>query len=81
MDAENLRDLRGMRERVRGGERGKAKVMLFGAFGGRGGEEEGEGEEGEEVEDPYYGGEEGFEVAFGQMVRFSEGFLREVGWK
>lgn len=72
MDGENLVELRRVEKRVRGGERGKAKVMLFGAFGGK---------EEEEVEDPYYGGEEGFEVAFGQMVRFSEGFLREVGWK
>ncbi|KAF2842032.1 phosphotyrosine protein phosphatases I [Patellaria atrata CBS 101060] len=78
MDKENLAYLRRMRERVskrRGeggseeaGERGLAKVMLWGDFG----------EGGEEVVDPYYGGGEGFEVAFEQMVRFSRGFLERL---
>ncbi|KAK6507237.1 hypothetical protein TWF481_005687 [Arthrobotrys musiformis] len=63
MDEENLGDL----ERRRPGG-SKAKVMMFGEFGGGR----------EVVEDPYYGGQRGFEVNFGQCGRFSEGFLREV---
>jgi low molecular weight phosphotyrosine protein phosphatase len=69
MDRENLADLRALREREvkrKGGEEGVGKVMLFGDFGGK---------KGEEVEDPYYGGNEGFEVAYEQAVRFSKGFL------
>ncbi|KAK6514275.1 hypothetical protein TWF506_008672 [Arthrobotrys conoides] len=67
MDEENLEDL----ERKRGGRGGKARVMLFGEFAG-----EGEGKR--VVEDPYYGGQRGFEVNFGQCWRFSEGFLGRV---
>jgi len=71
MDAENLADLEEERRRVarkRGGDEGLGKVMLFGEFGGKG----------EEVEDPYYGGEEGFEEAYLQAVRFSGGFLERL---
>ena len=46
-----------------------AKIMLFGDFTPH---------KGEEVIDPYYGADNGFEVAYEQMVRFSKGFLREV---
>lgn len=49
-------------------EDGLAHVMLFGAFGGKRGTEE-------IVEDPYYGGDEGFETAFEQVDRFSRNFL------
>jgi len=45
------------------------RVMLFGEFGGR---------KEEEVADPYYGGQEGFEIAYEQVVRFTNGFLRTV---
>ncbi|KAH6215955.1 phosphatase [Parastagonospora nodorum] len=72
MDAENLSDLEAERKSVvrkRGGEEGVGKVMLFGEFGGK---------KGEEVEDPYYGGEEGFEEAYRQAVRFSKGFLEKL---
>jgi len=50
-------------------EDGLAHVMLFGAFGGK--------KKGvkEIVDDPYYGGDEGFEVAFEQVDRFSRIFL------
>jgi len=47
----------------------KAKVVLFGEFGGRGKEE---------VDDPYYGGAEGFEVAYEQCVRLSKAWLKDV---
>lgn len=44
--------------------------MLFGDFGGV---------RGEEVVDPYYGAcNDGFEVAYEQMVRFSKGFVEQV---
>jgi len=32
----------------------------------------------EEVEDPYYGSNEGFDVAFEQCVRMSKGWMKEV---
>jgi low molecular weight phosphotyrosine protein phosphatase len=65
MDEENVRTL----ERMRKG-RGTARVELLGRFGGR---------EAEVVRDPYYdGGAEGFERAYEQCVRFTEGFCREV---
>ncbi|TKA73662.1 hypothetical protein B0A49_04454 [Cryomyces minteri] len=51
-------------ERARAG-----RVMLFGDFGGR---------PGEQVADPYYGAADGFDVAYAQMVRFSEGLLRHL---
>ena len=71
MDRENLRDLRRLEQRVikTDGDRARGKVMLFGDFGGR---------KGETVIDPYYGANDGFEIAYEQMVRFSEGFLRNI---
>lgn len=75
MDSDNLEDLESMRDRtrkkkglsreVKDGEKGH--VALFGDFGGR---------KGEEVVDPYYGADNGFDVAYEQMVRFSKGFMR-----
>lgn len=50
---------------------GLGKVMLFGEFGGKGGRKE-------EVEDPYYGGDDGFDVAYEQAVRFSKAFLKKL---
>ncbi|OBT99757.1 hypothetical protein VE01_02238 [Pseudogymnoascus verrucosus] len=52
---------------------GKAKVLLFGEYSGNG--------KVEQVEDPYYGGEEGFEVAYEQAVRFGTNFLEELRGK
>ncbi|KUJ11807.1 LMWPc-domain-containing protein [Mollisia scopiformis] len=66
MDRDNLRDLQRLQQRADG----KAKVMLFGEFGGK--------KRAEEVEDPYYGGRDGFEVAYEQIVRFSKNFLKET---
>jgi low molecular weight phosphotyrosine protein phosphatase len=78
MDADNLDDLNSMRNRAKS-KRGKAasqsmggkegKIMLFGDFGGR---------KKEEVIDPYYGADNGFDVAYEQMVRFSNGFLKHL---
>lgn len=77
MDDANLEDLRELRTRVvkkKGGEEGVGRVMLFGEFGG-----EMRGKRGEEVDDPYYGGKEGFDVAYQQAVRFSRCFLERLG--
>jgi low molecular weight phosphotyrosine protein phosphatase len=75
MDGMNMQDLKSMVKR-KGCDQGKAKVSLFGDFGGR---------KGEEVQDPYYGGGKGFEVAFEQLERFGKGLLdvieKEAGEK
>lgn len=68
MDSDNLRDLKALQKRK--GASGKAKVMLFGEFAGQGGLEE--------VADPYYGSNDGFEIAYEQCMRFSKNFLKEV---
>ena len=67
MDKSNLGDVKGRRISVIAENMGN--VMLFGDYGGR---------VGEEVVDPYYGGRNGFEIAYEQMVRFSKGFLKEI---
>lgn len=66
MDRDNLRDLQRIHQRAGG----KAKVMLFGEFAGK--------KRAEEVDDPYYGGRDGFEVAYEQCTRFSKNFLQET---
>jgi low molecular weight phosphotyrosine protein phosphatase len=67
MDKSNLSDI--LREqRKKPGS--KAKVMLFGEYSGTG--------KVEIVDDPYYGGHDGFETAYEQATRFSKNFLREV---
>jgi low molecular weight phosphotyrosine protein phosphatase len=68
MDRQNLRDLKRLESRAKNA---KAKVMLFGEWAGK----EGEGRTAEEVDDPYYGGRNGFEKAYEQCVRFSGNFL------
>ncbi|GAA6008599.1 hypothetical protein JCM11491_003362 [Sporobolomyces phaffii] len=47
----------------------KAKVALFGSY-----------DDGKDIVDPYYGGIEGFEKAYEQCVRYSEAFLKEIGY-
>lgn len=77
MDDDNLEDLLELRKREvkkRGGEEDVGMVMLFGDFGGK----QRKGGRGEEVVDPYYGGSEGFEVAWEQAVRFSKAFLEKL---
>lgn len=71
MDAENLEDMQDMRRRIvqkKKSEAGVGQVMLFGRFAGL-------GQKSEEVVDPYYGYNNGFDIAFEQMRRFSKGFL------
>lgn len=76
MDNENAYDLLRLKTRViknnHAGytkEKLSAKVMLFGDFGGK---------KGEQVADPYYGENNGFGVAYEQMVRFTKGFVAQV---
>lgn len=73
MDEENRSYLDAARRRlVKKGELsegGKGRVMLFGECGDKGEEE---------VGDPYYGGRDGFEIAYEQVQRFSKGFLKMV---
>ncbi|EXJ94860.1 hypothetical protein A1O1_03258 [Capronia coronata CBS 617.96] len=71
MDAYNLRDLQRLRRRVESkGQKPKAQVMLFGEFSGKG--------KAEEVVDPYYGADNGFEVVYEQVTRFSKNFLDHI---
>jgi low molecular weight phosphotyrosine protein phosphatase len=77
MDDNNLEDLLRLRQRElkkAGGEDGVGKVMLFGDFGGK----TRKGGRGEEVDDPYYGGNDGFDVAYEQAVRFTKAFLERL---
>ena len=67
MDRSNLSDLQRLH---RGNPDTKAKVMLFGEYSGTG--------TAEVVDDPYYGGRDGFERAFEQCSRFSRNFLQEI---
>ncbi|KKZ62146.1 hypothetical protein EMCG_03390 [[Emmonsia] crescens] len=84
MDGENLENLMEERGRVvragnQGEERGEgmkyAQVRLIGDFLPDGSAVEKVGG-GEVVGDPYYGGKEGFEEVYRQLVRLSEGFLK-----
>lgn len=71
MDKSNLSDvLREQRKKPGGSGSTRAKVMLFGEYSGTG--------QVEIVDDPYYGGHDGFETAYEQAERFSRNFLREV---
>lgn len=91
MDKYNLRDLLDVRESVvaslrkSGGAKGTrassggagakvAEVRLFGDFGPGGVLHDRVGG-GEVVQDPYYGGVNGFEEVYQQVVRFSKSFL------
>lgn len=67
MDRSNLSDLERLQ---RNNPDSKAKVMLFGEFSG--------GKRAEVVNDPYYGGNEGFTKAYEQCSRFTQNFLQEV---
>jgi low molecular weight phosphotyrosine protein phosphatase len=76
MDDDNLEDLNRLREREvkkKGGEEGVGRVMLFGEFGGKR-----RGTKGEEVQDPYYGADDGFTVAYEQSVKFGKVFLERL---
>ena len=71
MDASNLRDLEKLKRRVESkGQKSRAQVMLFGEFSGK--------SKAEQVEDPYYGRDNGFDVVFEQVKRFSSNFLKSL---
>lgn len=78
MDEDNYIDLRDMVESERAkkktrsalGEDALGKVHLFGEFGGKIAKEE--------IEDPYYGGRDGFMKAYEQVLRLGKGLLRHI---
>jgi len=74
MDQDNLIDMKDMvkRAKKRGLLSGEEmeKLHLYGAFGAKAKDEE--------VIDPYYGGRDGFEVAFEQVERFGKGLLERI---
>ncbi|KAJ3031601.1 UNVERIFIED_CONTAM: hypothetical protein HDU68_002204 [Siphonaria sp. JEL0065] len=65
MDDSNLSNLKSMQPKGN-----KAVVKLFGEF-----DPQGE----RIIEDPYYGGDEGFEHNYQQVVRASRGFIKALG--
>ncbi|KFA61421.1 hypothetical protein S40285_03590 [Stachybotrys chlorohalonatus IBT 40285] len=67
MDRSNLSNLQQIKKSK---PSSKAKVMLFGEYSGSG--------KAEIVDDPYYGGRDGFETAYEQCTRFSKNFLKDV---
>ena len=71
MDKSNLRDLQVLRQRVagQGSMDHLGRVVLFGDYGDV---------TGEEIIDPWYGELLGFEVAYEQLLKFSDGFLKNV---
>ncbi|EEY16009.1 phosphotyrosine protein phosphatase [Verticillium alfalfae VaMs.102] len=68
MDRHNLRDLESLQQR--GKPDSRAKVQLWGEHSGS--------NKAEEVDDPYYGGKQGFQTAYEQCTRFSRNFLADV---
>ncbi|KAB5594413.1 Low molecular weight phosphotyrosine protein phosphatase [Ceratobasidium theobromae] len=61
-DGANLSNLKSMAPKD-----STATIMLFGSF-----------DDGKPIADPYYGGINGFEKAYDQCVRYSNGFLDQV---
>lgn len=68
MDQYNLQDLNRLQQR--GKPDSKAKVQLWGEYSGS--------RRAEEIDDPYYGGREGFSTAYEQCTRFSRNFLKDI---
>ncbi|MDC6274226.1 low molecular weight phosphotyrosine protein phosphatase [Lacticaseibacillus paracasei] len=65
MDESNLYNLK----RIQPSD-SKAKVMLFGEYST-------DGKYDKIVDDPYYGGEDGFEACYNQCVHFTENFIKQ----
>ena len=74
MDTENYKDLRSRCRQLKKGDDVEKRIFLFGSFD----YEDADQGKGENIQDPYYGGDSGFEAAFDQCVRFSRGWLRDV---
>ena len=68
MDRQNLADLEQYKRQK---PDSKARVQLFGEYSGS--ESKGKGEV---IQDPYYGGRDGFAKAYEQTTRFSKNFLK-----
>jgi low molecular weight phosphotyrosine protein phosphatase len=47
----------------------KAKIRLFGSYG-----------DNRPITDPYYGGSKGFEKAYQQCLKYSQGLLEDLGF-
>ncbi|SPO38613.1 probable LTP1 - protein-tyrosine-phosphatase [Pseudozyma flocculosa] len=63
MDVNNVRNLKNMAPRG-----AKATIKMFGDF-----------DDGKPIADPYYGGKNGFEITYEQVLRYSHAFLRDLG--
>ena len=72
MNKTDLEDVRRAAVKRFGSDEDFGVLKLFGDFGGK---------PGEQVVDPYYGGNDGFEAAYHQMVRFTEGLMKEIEGK
>lgn len=74
MDEDNYVDLRDLVKRAKKkgqlGDEALEKIHLYGEFGGK--------DKREEIGDPYYGGREGFEIAYEQVVRCGKGLLKHI---
>ena len=75
MDQENIMDMRDFIKRAAkkgslDAKEASKKVHMYGEFGGK--------TKGEEVVDPYYGGRDGFTIAYEQMTRFGKGLLKDI---
>ncbi|KAF7188403.1 Low molecular weight phosphotyrosine protein phosphatase [Pseudocercospora fuligena] len=74
MDEDNYLDLRDLVKRAKKkgqlGDDAMEKVHMYGAFGGK--------NKKEEIADPYYGGRDGFEIAYEQVVRCGSGLLKHI---
>ncbi|GAA5949385.1 hypothetical protein JCM21900_005631 [Sporobolomyces salmonicolor] len=64
MDSMNMKNIESIRPK-----NSKAKVALFGSYG-----------DGKVINDPYYGGKDGFEKTYQQCVQYSEGLLKTMGY-
>jgi low molecular weight phosphotyrosine protein phosphatase len=74
MDDENVVDLKELVlrdvKRKAVDESVESKVQLYGVYGGK--------SKKEEVGDPYYGGRDGFVIAYEQLARFGKGLLKHI---
>lgn len=64
MDSNNVRNLQ--RIQPKGSH---ARIKLFGEYG-----------DGKAIEDPYYGGKQGFETTYNQVLAYSEALLGSLGF-
>lgn len=66
MDSNNVRNLQRMQPK---GSDMHATIKLFGEYG-----------DGKAIEDPYYGGKQGFETIYKQVLAYSEALLQSLGF-